>query len=548
MPSHDFPRPIASRRRSISPFPAAAARGLGAALLLLLASTAAQAQVLEPNGVQAPKLPSTNGETSIQDYFDSTGESIDALAEASAEPGAFSPLCDFTATVVLSESMGNDGLAWYNVPADPTSAPDAVYPIVPETNRVTGAVFQGTDIRNSPDYVGGLIGFALTQDGGNPIYYSEYRRNANCTECVNPGHWKMMLAYRSKLQQSSYYLGFEDWKGADESSWQDNDGDFQDKLFLVTGVSCPGGGEPCDTGQAGLCAAGLTECSVNGQPVCKAQHTPQAESCDNVDNDCNGQVDDGQLCTADQVCVRGKCVGKCNTGEFNCSAELVCGADGFCIEAACKEVVCATGLACRGGQCVGACQGVVCPLGQVCRLDRCVDPCAGVQCPAQSFCERGVCVGDCSCNGCPSGEQCGKNGRCSAPGCADVSCPATQGCRNGQCVAACDGAVCPGGSACRDGVCEAPTSAGSSSGGAAGAGGGVVIQFVGGSPSLGGAAPTSGGAMPSSGGAASLPASGSSSSCNCRLTPAPRGADLRAWLSIGLLATAAAWRRRRPSA
>ena len=74
---------------------------LGCALGLL--ASRAPAQVLEPNGARAPKLPSTNGETSIQDYFDAQGETIDALLEASAEPGAFSPLCDFTATVVLAE-------------------------------------------------------------------------------------------------------------------------------------------------------------------------------------------------------------------------------------------------------------------------------------------------------------------------------------------------------------------------------------------------------------------------------------------------------------
>ena len=123
-------------------------------------------------------------------------EPIDAIADASAEPGAFSPLCDFTATIVLAEAMSADGLSWYNVPASPTALPTPLYPIIPETTRVTGQIFTGSDILNDPNYAGGLIGFALTQNG-SPIYYSEYQRNPNCTACSMPGHWKMMLSYRS---------------------------------------------------------------------------------------------------------------------------------------------------------------------------------------------------------------------------------------------------------------------------------------------------------------------------------------------------------------
>jgi MYXO-CTERM domain-containing protein len=534
----------------------------GAALALGLFASHAGAQVTEPNGQRVPNLPSTNGETSIQDYFDDEGENIDALVEASAEPGAFSPLCDFTAKVVLAEAMSADGLAWYNVPADPTSRPTALYQIVPETTRVTGAVFSGADIRTNPNYAGGLIGFALTQDdgtgsGSKAIYYSEYRRNANCTGCINPGYWKMMLAYRSKLHQSSYYLGFEDWPGANASSWGDNDGDFQDKLFLVTGVSCPGGGEPCDTGQQGLCAAGLTECAVNGKPVCKPQNTPQGEKCDNVDNDCNGQVDDGNLCDPGKVCVRGQCVGKCNTGEFSCVQPLVCGDDGFCIDPACKTVTCPMGLACRDGKCVGACQGVTCPLGQVCRLDRCVDPCAGVVCPAQTYCERGVCVGDCACNGCPTGEECAKDGRCTPPGCAAVTCPATQACKDGQCVPACTGAVCPGGAACQDGVCANPptTTAGGAGGmgGGSSTGGGISIVTGGVTATTGGTTPsTSGGSASTTGGTASagspgggLSSGGSSgSSCACRTAGTSSETPGVAGLFAAALALSLANRRR----
>lgn len=518
----------AARVRSLRPWPA-----LLASLAVSFGAARARAQVIEPNGVQVPR-PAPVDEISIQDYFDGEMEPIDEIADASAEPGAFSPLCDFTATIVLAEAMGEDGLSWYNVPASPTAAPAPLYPIIPETARVTGQIFTGSDILNDPNYAGGLIGFALTQNGGSPIYYSEYQRNPNCTACAMPGYWKMMLSYRSVVHENAYYLGFEDWPGADSSSWGDNDGDFQDKLFLVTGITCAGGGEPCDTGMLGVCAAGLTECAVNGEPTCKQQQMPRAETCNNADEDCNGLVDDGELCPTDEVCVRGKCVARCNTGEFACPPDLVCGSDGFCIDPACRDVTCEPGLACRGGRCVGVCEGIVCPIGQVCQLDRCIDPCAGVTCPEKTFCSRGVCVGDCVCNGCPTGEECAPDGRCALPGCAGVSCPAGQACRAGGCVPACEGAVCPGGAVCLEGVCGEPpaggaggTSGASGSSGAPGSGGIVIITG-----GVGAGAVTTGG-QETGGTAGVLPMGGNGGeelgggevpgyhSCACRL-PSPR--------------------------
>ena len=36
-----------------------------------------------------------------------------------------------------------------------------------------------------------------------------------------------------------------------------NDGDFNDFVFFITGLTCEGGGEPCDTGLKGACAASV---------------------------------------------------------------------------------------------------------------------------------------------------------------------------------------------------------------------------------------------------------------------------------------------------
>jgi hypothetical protein len=46
-------------------------------------------------------------------------------------PACFAPQCDISATLVLSQSGAQAGIAWYNVPTSPTAAPSAVYTIVP---------------------------------------------------------------------------------------------------------------------------------------------------------------------------------------------------------------------------------------------------------------------------------------------------------------------------------------------------------------------------------------------------------------------------------
>src|SRR5262245_32128301 len=218
----------------------------------LLAASAAGAQVVEPNGVSVPG-PSSQPEMPLQSYFDGAGEGIDAVGDAAFEPGSFSPLCDFDATFVFAQSQGQAGLGWYNVPASATAAiPFADVHILIAPEAMPGGTIQAADIRDDPAYTGGFIGFALYKNfrDGNMtvprvIYYSEYQRNALCTACPMPDHWKMALVYRSTLDTSTYYLAFEDWEGADDRSWLGNDGDFNDKVFRLHGISCAGGGLPC---------------------------------------------------------------------------------------------------------------------------------------------------------------------------------------------------------------------------------------------------------------------------------------------------------------
>src|ERR1044071_4840407 len=152
-----------------------------------------RAAVVEPNGVSVPATVN-NGEMTLQQYFTAQGEAINAVNDASTDPGAFLPLCDFQATLVLSQSGAQGGIAWYNTTAGATGTHANVYPIggFPLT---VGNTITSTDVRNDNNYLKGLIGFVLMKklDGVNlsKVYYSEYRCNANCTggTWTIPGHW-----------------------------------------------------------------------------------------------------------------------------------------------------------------------------------------------------------------------------------------------------------------------------------------------------------------------------------------------------------------------
>ena len=246
-------------------------------------------------------------------------------------------------------------------------------------------------------------------------------------------------------------------------------------------------GDPCETGEAGQCAAGARAC-LDGAWSCVRQADPRAEQCNEADDDCDGRVDEspelGLLCATGEV-------GVCAAGHQRCTEEtMVCAPDRVASDERCDAEdddcdgrideglrngcgLCAAEAAeaCDGldADCDGRVdEGAVCAGDAACLYGACAPPCESNECPDALRCVDGFCVPDCGPEGCktpasPYEATCGdvvceqgffcRGGDCVAS-CADRACALFEVCLDGACAPdACGGVVCPDGEVCAGGRC-----------------------------------------------------------------------------------------------
>jgi MYXO-CTERM domain-containing protein len=395
---------------------------------------------------------------------------LDPIMAASAASETFHPTCALTFTVVTrGNAMFKDVFGWYNATGSPPPFSD-LHPML-GCNDDAGAAAT-LDLTQEPSWQGGDVGFFLmtpespaapgtcangnccptiasVQAGQGRVYFTEHAYNP---DQQGGNAFLHVAAFSSLIVPSRSYFGCEDTYGG-------GDNDFADFVASVDGVQCSGAGVSCTTGMQGVCALGVTDCT-QGQLGCQELVQPSPEQCNGVDDDCNGQVDDGATCPdPSDICHGGRCVPACGSAEFPCSAGTACDpASRLCVDPSCIGVTCAAGQICTGGQCGTPCSGIVCPHGQLCVGETCVDLCSGVTCPAGKVCTDGVCIPGCgTCGGltCAAPLACTTaSGRCEDPSCPG-GCSGGQWCLAGTCVDPCDGAKCPAGQTCAGGQCQA---------------------------------------------------------------------------------------------
>lgn len=121
----------------------------------------------------------------------------------------------------------------------------------------------------------------------------------------------------------------------------------------------------------------------------------QNESCNSKDDNCNGQIDEGDICKTFEICVDGKCI------ERPCSKNEECPEGKICKNSRCTSCIditddnlCGSGKICVNGACIeGNChQNSDCAIG-ICVSNRCCSDCCNKKedCPEELICKQGKC-------------------------------------------------------------------------------------------------------------------------------------------------------------
>ena len=217
-------------------------------------------------------------------------------------------------------------------------------------------------------------------------------------------------------------------------------------------------GEPCATEEPGICAIGHTAC-VEGHMDCTADHAPELEICNGIDDNCDGEIDEGLrnrcgTCESEpvEICdgADNDCDGETDEGAL-CDGPSEC-AHGRCL-APCEHNECPFAEVCFDGLCIDPCDQAECAGDERCEEGLCVDPCAEVDCGAGEICVDGECQSDhCFYTGCPPGQRC-RESVCEPDPCHDRRCPEASFCRDGACIASCGRVSCAANDACVDGAC-----------------------------------------------------------------------------------------------
>ena len=175
----------------------------------------------------------------------------------------------------------------------------------------------------------------------------------------------------------------------------------------LIGECIPGQTRQCGSTNTGQCQLGTQTCGSNGYfGSCVGAIGPQTETCDGLDNDCDGQADEGNVCTQ-------SCTNECSFGSRQCAPNgdaQFCGNydEDPCFEWQTLNPCASQGLSCSAGYCVDEPQPTCtdeCPYDgarqcsgdgyRICRnydSDPCLEWSQELSCNANQQCQSGSCV------------------------------------------------------------------------------------------------------------------------------------------------------------
>jgi hypothetical protein len=118
----------------------------------------------------------------------------------------------------------------------------------------------------------------------------------------------------------------EDCDGSDD----DCDGMVDEGCTCINGQTQPCYTGPNGTQNVGVCVGGTQTCAGGQWGACNGQVTPGGESCDTIDQDCDGNVNEGTCNLPNSIssCAGGACsITGCNPGYSNCDASQTNGCE-----------------------------------------------------------------------------------------------------------------------------------------------------------------------------------------------------------------------------